>query len=57
MYAERRFDFDLRAVVEEGRKVRHFRGANQAAAFMFRYSVPIAVLIRVVEDRMLWTLH
>lgn len=49
MLTERRYDFQLRALVEQGRSVRRLSGLDTAAVCLFRYAIPMAGVIRRVE--------
>ncbi|HEY0064694.1 MAG TPA: hypothetical protein VGC21_21435 [Telluria sp.] len=45
---DERKDRELRATVDEGRRLRLFKGASVAANFMYRFGVPTPVIERVI---------
>lgn len=48
--ADRRNDVEMRAVVDEGLRQCRRLSPTRGAAYMLRYSVPVDVVIRVVES-------
>lgn len=46
----RRVDIELRKVVEEGKIVMRTHGLNQAAAFLLKYSVPLRLIARLLDE-------
>lgn len=47
----RRIDMDLRKVVDEGKRLMRMCGPDKAAEYLLRYSVPVPVISRLLDER------
>ena len=46
----RRTDTEMREIIEEAKRVMRRRGLNEAAAYLLRYSVPLALINRLIDE-------
>lgn len=46
----RRIDVELRQIVEEGKRVMRTRGSDAASAYLIRYSVPLPLITRLLDE-------